>query len=222
MVNAPFTQNQSPVLNGGRFFLHALLLTALTWCAVAAIYFRPRFYASGRPRPDDQRWVAKLCAHPDSNSRDWRYVVIHHSATTGGSAAAFERYHIHTRQWKSLGYHFVIGNGTQTGDGEIEVGPRWVNQNEGSHTAGYNAQGIGICLVGNFEVDEPSSAQIAALRQLVLHLITEHDIPASHVLGHNECEGAQTACPGQTMNMDKLRLWLDKQLHASSGQPAQK
>ena len=32
------------------------------------------------------------------------------------------------RGFDELGYHFVIGNGTNSGDGQIEVGPRWTKQ----------------------------------------------------------------------------------------------
>ena len=32
-----------------------------------------------------------------------------------------------------LAYHFVIGNGTSTGNGQIEVGDRWRRQINGGH-----------------------------------------------------------------------------------------
>ena len=42
--------------------------------------------------------------------RQWRYVVLHHSATDSGSAAEFDKLH-RRRGWDELGYHFVITNG---------------------------------------------------------------------------------------------------------------
>ncbi|MFQ5589758.1 MAG: peptidoglycan-binding protein, partial [Phycisphaerae bacterium] len=52
----------------------------------------------------------------------WTTIVIHHSATETGGASLFDRFH-RKRGWDGLGYHFVIGNGTDTPDGLIEVGP---------------------------------------------------------------------------------------------------
>jgi hypothetical protein len=50
------------------------------------------------------------------------------SATDLGGAKRFHKQH-KARGWDGLGYHFVIGNGSDTADGEIEVGHRWKIQN---------------------------------------------------------------------------------------------
>ena len=48
----------------------------------------------------------------------WRYIVVHHSETREGNARAFDYYHRHVRGMENgLAYHFVIGNGTSSGDG---------------------------------------------------------------------------------------------------------
>ena len=64
-------------------------------------------------------------------TRRWRYIVVHHSAGPTGSAAVFHRWHL-KRGWRGLGYHFVIGNGTGSRDGEVEVGFRWRDQIDGA------------------------------------------------------------------------------------------
>jgi len=155
--------------------------------------------------------VAELCAHPAAPPRHWRYIVIHHSATEAGGAAAFDRYHRLVRGWKALGYHFVIGNGTQTGDGEIEASVRWKLQQPGSHAgvAEFNELGIGICLVGNFDEAQPTALQMRALECLVRHLMRRYAIPAGRVLGHRECPGAATDCPGRHFDMDAFRALLE-------------
>ena len=49
--------------------------------------------------------------------------MVHNSGTRQGSAKAFEHYHRRVRKIQNgLAYHFVIGNGTSTGDGAIEIG----------------------------------------------------------------------------------------------------
>ena len=104
-----------------------------------------------------QEWMPLVPAN------NWRWIVIHHSATPTGSAAIFDREH-KSKGWDELGYHFVVGNGTFTHDGQIEVGPRWPKQKWGAHAKTpdeqFNNYGIGICLVGNFDLDRPSPAQL--------------------------------------------------------------
>jgi hypothetical protein len=50
----------------------------------------------------------------------WKYIVVHNSGTRQGNARIFDYYHRHVRRMPNgLAYHFVIGNGTSTGDGQI-------------------------------------------------------------------------------------------------------
>lgn len=143
---------------------------------------------------------------PPVAPRAWRYIVIHHSATDGGNAKAFDAGH-KANGWDELGYHFVIGNGSGSGDGQIEVGPRWLKQKYGAHAKTpderYNNFGIGICLVGNFQNGKPSPKQIEALSRLVAWLMETYDIPASQVLGHRDTK--QTACPGKFTDVAAIR-----------------
>ncbi len=143
-------------------------------------------------------WVAPVPAHA------WRYIVIHHSATAAGSAATFDRSH-RQRGWDELGYHFVIGNGTNSGDGQIEVGPRWAKQKVGAHAGVklYNEYGIGICMVGDYNLDRPTSAQMRSLVKLVAYLMKTHGIPAERVLGHRDIKA--TDCPGRHLSVIEVR-----------------
>ena len=130
--------------------------------------------------------------------REWRRVVLHHSATEVGGAERFDRVHRRDRGWEhGLGYHFVIGNGTDTPDGQIEVGPRWRRQLAGAHAGvtEHNEHGIGICLVGDFRAHAPSRRQLAALRALVAALGERHGIGPDAVVGHRDVRDG-TQCPG--------------------------
>jgi hypothetical protein len=143
---------------------------------------------------------------PKAPLRQWYWIVIHHSATPTGGAAAFDKMH-RAKGWDELGYDFVIGNGTDTHDGQIEVGPRWTEQKWGAHdkTPGnqYNEHGIGVCLVGNFDVTHPTAAQMRSVERLVGYLMKTYHIPADHVLGHGETKA--TECPGRYMNVALVR-----------------
>ena len=143
-------------------------------------------------------------------TRDWHHIVVHHSASNTGNAAIFDKAH-RERGWDGLGYHFVIGNGSASGDGEVEVGYRWKGQIQGAHAgnAEYNQHGIGICLVGDFENGgHPSARQMASLRRLVRFLQVKTGIPSSEVIGHGNVPGKQTQCPGKGMDMDAFRASL--------------
>ncbi|NRA40011.1 MAG: N-acetylmuramoyl-L-alanine amidase, partial [Planctomycetes bacterium] len=85
----------------------------------------------------------------------WKYIVIHHSGTAKGSPSGIDRHHREENGWDGIGYHFVIGNGRGMRNGRIEYTFRWDQQREGAHAGGkdktYNQQGIGICIIGNFD-----------------------------------------------------------------------
>jgi N-acetylmuramoyl-L-alanine amidase len=161
-------------------------------------YLPPPRYASAAGIP--MGWV------PPVAPRAWRWIVIHHSATTTGGAAAFDKMH-RAKGWDELGYDFVIGNGTDTHDGLIEVGPRWTKQKIGAHAKTpdnrFNEYGIGICLVGNFDVERPTPAQIRSLTKLVAYLMKTYQISPDRVLGHRDTK--PTECPGQYMNVALIR-----------------
>ena len=150
-----------------------------------------------------------------AGARAWRYIVIHHSASESGNAALFDREH-RARGWDELGYHFVIGNGTGSGDGQIEVGPRWIKQKYGAHakTADerYNQYGIGICLVGNFDLGPPDRAQMQASATLVAYLMKTYNIRPENVIGHRDTKA--TDCPGKFCSVDAIRRLAVAQLQA--------
>ena len=145
-----------------------------------------------------------VATDPGVSAGRWDYIVLHHSAADHGSAEIFDEAH-RERGWRGLGYHFVIGNGNGQGDGEITRGWRWATQEAGAHSNSteYNAHGIGICLVGNFNAHPPTSAQIEAAGALIAKLCRQHHIPPQNVLGHNQVR--PTDCPGRLMPLEKLR-----------------
>jgi len=105
--------------------------------------------------------------------RRWQFIVVHNSGTRQGSARIFDYYHRHVRRMQNgLAYHFVIGNGTSTGNGEIEVGDRWRRQINGGHVHSdyLNNIALGICLVGDFNRDQPTGRQLEACEELIRYL----------------------------------------------------
>lgn len=150
--------------------------------------------------------VAPAVTYPDSGL--WRYIVIHHSATKQGNAAIFDSYHRKEKGMKDgLSYHFVIGNGNKSKDGQVEVGRRWKSQIAGVHCfdGKMNQQSIGICLVGNFDDARPTLRQMRALSKLLSELQSKYRIPHSNIRLHNEVDKRQTNCPGKNFPAGKIR-----------------
>jgi hypothetical protein len=132
----------------------------------------------------------------------WQYIIVHNSGTRQGNARIFANYHKNVRKMQNgLAYHFVIGNGTSSGDGEIEIGPRWTRQINGGHVASdyLNNISIGICFVGDFNRDVPTKAQLAALDEIIKYLRKRVGRSKGRVLivkAHREINPKPTDCPG--------------------------
>ncbi|MDR4497839.1 MAG: peptidoglycan recognition protein family protein [Candidatus Scalindua sp.] len=151
--------------------------------------------------------IEELCS-VEVEENSWRQIVIHHSATNSGDAQAFDKYHREKKKWANgLAYHFVIGNGSGSKDGKIEVGERWTKQIHGAHTANMdtNRIAIGICLVGNFEEEQvPTQKQITSLVSLINYLSNRYQIPKSNIIGHNQVAQKSTACPGKNFPIETI------------------
>ncbi len=128
----------------------------------------------------------------------WRYIVVHESATTKGNAKAFDNYHRNVKGMPNgLAYHFVIGNGSYTKNGQIEVGNRWTRQLQGGHlkSLAQNEIALGICLVGDFDSNRVNSDQMAAMDELVTYL--QAKVGKAIVTTHRRINIVPTSCPGR-------------------------
>ena len=145
----------------------------------------------------------------------WEYIVIHHSLTRDGQSvnwSAITKYHTETLGWRDNGYHFGVELIYK--NYEVLVG-RGMDQ-RGAHTkqAGMNGNGLGICIVGNFDhIGPPPEAWEAAV-SLTRSLMNTFFIPKSRVIGHREAglmdgldweNGSFKTCPGRLFNMDDFR-----------------
>ena len=136
--------------------------------------------------------------------RRWQYIIVHNSGTRQGNAAAFDYYHRHVRRMQNgLAYHFVIGNGTSTRNGEVEIGDRWRRQINGGHVHSdyLNNIALGICLVGDFNRDQPTRAQLDCAEELIRYLRQRCGKIDNHyaiVRPHREVNPPRwaTDCPG--------------------------
>ncbi|MDG3006318.1 peptidoglycan recognition protein family protein [Paludisphaera mucosa] len=148
---------------------------------------------------------------PNKADRPWKYVVVHHSATEAGSYDAIDAEHRKLLGLDGCGYHFVIGNGTGSGDGQIEVSQRWVNQKHGVHCrnarrADIDEYGIGVCLIGDFEKAPPTPRQQAALKALLAYLSERYTIEQDRLETHSHMAATPTVCPGKHFPTNALEV----------------
>lgn len=132
-------------------------------------------------------------------------IIVHHSVTPKSqtlekSLKSFDANHklrLHTTKNKlgyHIAYHYVIaGNGAvkQT-RAENEIGFHASNLT-------INKKSIGICLIGNFDVEKPSPEQLYALRDVIRSVKRRFFI--KEVYGHRKY--AKKSCPGKNMT-DKM------------------
>ncbi len=133
------------------------------------------------------------------DTKRWISIVVHHSASLHETPASLGERH-RAQGLTGLGHHFVIGNGSGIGDGDLHVGYRWLEQVPGAHVAGprgdeYNRTSIGICLIGDGRRRPFTDLQVLRLVQLVRELSDRFGIPADHVHLHSDL--AEADDPGR-------------------------
>jgi len=128
----------------------------------------------------------------------WNWITVHHSVFTsdGDSLAAsldtvqrIQRVHMDNEDYADIGYHYLIDRQGRVIEGRSL---RW----QGAHAGGTNNVGnVGICLLGNFEIERPTAAALRSLERLIVELQRELRIPRQNVRPHRDWK--ETECPGR-------------------------
>jgi len=128
-------------------------------------------------------------------------IVLHHSATTSGTPSAFARFHIQNRKWPGIGYHYVIAkNGTVYQTQDLNT--------VSNHVQNANTKSVGICFVGNFDIEDPTPFQLHSVRWLIKKINTELKVPLQ-ITKHNQF--AKKSCPGTRFEKEYQKLLEDFQ-----------
>ena len=98
--------------------------------------------------------------------------------------------HCKTMHAGDIGYHFIIDR-----QGTIWQGRELRYQ--GAHVKSNNSNNIGIMCLGNFEIQQPTQAQVNTLARLCQALMQGYHIPRNKLYGHRELRS--TACPGRNL-----------------------
>lgn len=151
------------------------------------------------------------------------HLIVHHSAGTNtssnwkGVVASIFDFHVNTNKWQDVGYNWLIDP-----NGIIYEGRGGGDNVRGAHMCGYNNNTMGICVLGNFEIVEPSAQTLLALEKLLAYKACKEDISPlgssnivshtghmHHISGHKQgCAPNYTACPGQFLftKLETLRI----------------
>lgn len=120
-------------------------------------------------------------------------IILHHSATDGGTFESIRRYHMEHNGWRDIGYHYLI-----TKDGVLHKGRE--ENATGAHTKGENTKSIGICLVGHFDHYEPNREQLETLYKLLEDIFKRYG--KMPIYPHSKF--APKTCPGTKFPLDEV------------------
>ena len=129
-----------------------------------------------------------------------RRITIHHDGMPPASLSSFRQVasrieqirqsHVVARGWADLGYHYVIDPTGRIWEGRSI---RW----QGAHVKDQNENNLGILVMGNFDVQSPTSAALTTLDRFVAGQMQQYRIALGNVRTHKE--RAATACPGRNL-----------------------
>lgn len=128
-------------------------------------------------------------------------IFIHHSASPKSTTKEQIRdWHVGGNGWSDIGYHFIINGAT----GDIfRARPEELI---GAHAKDNNSDSIGICITGDYEVENVDTLAGMSLYILVLGLQIKYGLTWKDVYYHKEVK--PTACPGKNLAhiIDNWRL----------------
>ena len=122
-------------------------------------------------------------------------IVIHHSGNAD-SVDKIRDLHVNKNGWDDIGYHFMISR-----EGEVFIG-RAVDV-IGAHVQGHNSDSIGICLIGNFDREEPCEHQLNALEKLIGRLMEDFLLESDCIKLHRDLN-PEKSCPGRNISKEKI------------------
>jgi hypothetical protein len=128
-------------------------------------------------------------------------LTVHHTDTPNDDNISMARrvrqiqnFHIDSRGWCDIAYHFLIGQ-----DGKIYQGR---NENIiGAHAANANQNNVGISFVGQYMTRTPTDGQLEAAAAVMRAMKAEYGITLNrtNVKGHRQVGTTSTSCPGDRL-----------------------
>lgn len=150
---------------------------------------------------DRQQWTRTQAITSHINAmRGINRMTVHHEGwipvhfddqqSTAERLQKIHTVHVRDRGWADIGYHYIIDRAGRVWEGrDIRY--------QGAHVRNNNPHNIGIMVLGNFEKQQPSTAQVGALVATLKGMMQLYNIPVHRVKTHQELN--PTACPGRSL-----------------------
>lgn len=143
------------------------------------------------------------------------HLIVHHGASSNTSSnwaavvASYFDYHVNTNGWSDIGYNYLVAP-----DGTLFVGRGGGENVQGAHMCSRNANTMGVCMIGNYVSEQPTTAAVDKLVKTLAWKASENGIDAlgssnlanygfslANVCGHQDgCGGSSsTECPGNML-----------------------
>ncbi len=170
----------------------------------------PTVTYAAAPRPDNivtrEEWKSDPAPIPNERKHTPRFITLHHAGVLWTNSQTPEQF-IRNMQawgkrrpeieqpprntyWPDLPYHFLIAP-----DGRIFEG-RPVEYEPESNTKYELAGNLGVEMMGDFNQQRPSPAQLESAVRLTAWLADEHKITADDIRTHQDAAPGSTTCPG--------------------------
>ncbi len=120
----------------------------------------------------------------------WTTVGFSDAVSTAQRLEEIRVSHLERLHAGDIAYHYIIDR----------AGRVWQGRDvryQGAHVKYENEHNVGVMVLGNFELQEPTQAQLATLRQTIHQLMAEYRVPIHRVYTHREL--GPTECPGRNL-----------------------
>lgn len=147
-----------------------------------------------RSKVNAMNGISKITIHHEG----WTTVNFTSQATTAERIEKIRKYHTGENRWGDIGYHYIVDRAGRVWEGRPI-------QYQGAHVSQNNENNVGILVLGNFEKQSPTTAQVNSLYSTAAALVKQHKIKSSKVRSHREIN--PTTCPGKNLQnkMNGLR-----------------
>lgn len=174
-----------------------------------------------KPRGFKPSWIViHHSFSPDSlTTRNWDDIRKYHTSFRyAGDIITEEQYNDHLKKgetkglekpWLDIAYQF----GVENVNGKLTILDGRKIGEIGAHAVGFNSNSIGICLIGNYDIEAPSEDRLSIMASLVRDLQRQFKIPRDQVIGHRETfvkrgVPVEKTCPGSKFVMEDFRARL--------------
>lgn len=176
--------------------LVALIAIALNGCATTHPASAPAFPGM----VSISEWGGTRSGAEAGHRQRIERITLHHGGTAVDPARGTAEYLRNLQQWSrqekgwnDLPYHFLIDQSGRVFEGrDLDLA--------GDTNTGYNPTGHAlVAVLGNFEEEEPTPAQLQAVVNVMAWLVVNYDVPLERIAGHSNFSSI-TVCPGKHLN----------------------